>query len=387
MAVTFRAASGSQSSTAALTASVTQPASAATGDLVIAGFTVKDAQTFTAKAGWTLEQNANGNSNVSTTATYWKVLTAGDTWPTSFSWTGSSVKFAWVAAAFTPGAGNSMTVDGEAAVKVDTTATTHTANARTAVAGSVCSVIFNLHRNSASGATGATVTAPTNWTEPANGDQTTASGTTTALSQLGAEVCYRTGQSGTVTPGSCTLSLTGTQNTYHFLLTDPAAATTVNAVVASGAGKALNTAEVSPPLELSQFGTFTGVSSGTPILAVTLTVNHYATTTAIGVPRFELWDGTTAPIGARQYGTVSTSSAHTDTFTFTGVTYAQLATLRVRIWGTQGSAAAGQQQAVGWASLTVGYTAAPAAAPAAAVTAPRRLLVLPADPSSAAVYT
>lgn len=361
MAVTFRAASGGQSTVQALTASVTQPTGAATADLVIVALTVKDAQTFTAKAGWTLEQNANANSNVSTTATYWKVLTAGDTWPTSFAWTGTSVKYAWVAAAFTPGGGNTMAVDGEAAVKVNTTATTHTANSKAAVAASVCSVIVNCHRNSAATANGATITPPTNWTEPANGDQTTAAGTTAALAQVGVGVCYRTGQSGTITPGSCTLSLTGTQNTYHFLLKDQSAVTTAVAVLAAGAGKAWNPAEVSPPLELSSFGTFAGVTPTASINSVILSVGQFASTATMGAPTYELWDHSGAPaqIGADQTGAVSTVTSHVNTFTWTGVTYSQLATLRVRVYGNQGAAPSGAQQAVGWASLTVTYSATP----------------------------
>lgn len=360
MAVTFRSASGGQSSTAALTASVTQPASSAAGDLVLVAVNARDSQTFQAVSGWALSsQDHNTGSIPFTTAVYWKVLTGSESWPVSFTWTGTSVKFAWNAVAFTPGATLSMAIDGEAAVKIDTTAaTTHTANAQTAVAASVCSVILNCGRRTASSATGITVTAPANWTEPANADQTTASGTGTAAAQLGVESCYRTGQSGTVTPGSATWSQTAEANVYHFLLKDQAATTNAGAVLATGAGHALNPAEVSPPLELSQFGTFSGVSSASAIMAVTLTVNQFVTSASMGAPRIELWDGTSAQIGADQYGTVSTTTSNTDTLTFTGVTYSQLAGLRVRVYGNQGAAAPGAQQAIGWASLTVTYQAA-----------------------------
>jgi hypothetical protein len=269
MAVSFRAASGGQSTTTSLSASVTQPSGAVAGDMVIVGITVKDAQTFTAKSGWTLEQNPNSNSNVMTTATYTRVLDGTESWPIAFAWTGSSVKYAWVAAAFSPAAGNVVALDGEAAVKVDTTSTTHTANAQTAVAASVCSVIFNLHRNSSSGSTGSTVTPPTNWTEPTNGDQTTAAGTTTALSQVCAEVCYCTGQSGTVTPGSCTLSLTGTQNTYHFLLKETPETSNVSGgpkfkkMQVSGSGTAQSDVSGGPKFKKMQIsGSGTGQSDG-----------------------------------------------------------------------------------------------------------------------------
>jgi len=223
MAVSFRAASGGQSSATATSVSATQPAGAATGDLVLVAVNAKDSQTFQAVTGWTLSsQDANAATIPFTTAVYWRVLDGTESWPISFTWTGSSVKSAWNAIAFTPGAGNSMTIDGEAAVKVDTAgATTHTANSQTAVDASVCSVVIDCGRRTASSATGITVTPPASWTEPANADQTTASGTTTALAQLGAESCYRTGQSGTVTPGAATWSQTVAANVYHFLLTDP----------------------------------------------------------------------------------------------------------------------------------------------------------------------
>ena len=127
--------------------------------------------------------------------------------------------------------------------------------------------------------------------------------------------------------------------------------------MATGTGKAFNEAESSPPLELSGYGTFTGPGASDTINSVTLTVNQFSAATAIGPPRYELWDGTTAVIGSAA-GTASTSSAHTDTAVFTGVTYAQLATLRVRITGYQGAALSGSVLNVNWAGLTVSYTPA-----------------------------
>ena len=228
MAVTFRSASGSQSSTAALTASVTQPTGSLPGDLVFVALNIKNStsDTFSAVSGWTLSsQDANAFNGTSPfkTAVYYRVLDGTESWPISFSWTATTAKFAWNAIAFTPGAGNVIVIDGEAAVKVDTSAAqTHTANPQTAVAANVCSVIINCGGTSAASATAISVTPATNWTEPANADQSTASGTTAALSQLGVESCYRTGQSGTVTPGASTWSQTTiAANVYHFLLADP----------------------------------------------------------------------------------------------------------------------------------------------------------------------
>ena len=228
MAVTFRSASGSQSSTAALTASVTQPTGSLPGDLVFVALNIKNStsDTFSAVSGWTLSsQDANAFNGTSQfkTAVYYRVLDGTESWPISFSWTATTAKFAWNAIAFTPGTGNVIVIDGEAAVLVSTSgSSTATANARTAVASNVCSLIINCGRTSAASATAISVTPPTNWTEPSNADQSTASGTTAALSQLGVETCYRTGQSGTVTPGVTTWSQsTVAANIYHFLLADP----------------------------------------------------------------------------------------------------------------------------------------------------------------------
>lgn len=115
---------------------------------------------------------------------------------------------------------------------------------------------------------------------------------------------------------------------------------------------------ISPGLELSNFGTFTGVTLGTPINLVTLNVNQFTTNLNIAPLRYELWDYSGAPalIGTAN-GTVSTTTSHTDTADFNGVTFGMLGTLRVRVYAAQGTATSGAQQAVGWGSLTVVYSA------------------------------
>lgn len=340
MTVGFRAATGGQSSTAATSASVTKPAGAASGDMAIVSLITKDSQTFQAKVGWTLEQNANAATIPFTSATYRRTLDGTETWPIVFSWTGTSVKAAWTAGSWSPGTGgNVVLVDGEASVKVDTAgATTHTANAKTAVAASVASVIVNTHRNAASGSTGTTVTAATNWTEPTNGDQTTASGTTTALAQLGVEICYRLSQSGTVTPGSSTFSLSSSANVYHFLLTEV-------------------TPETSSALEASGYSSWSGINPGDTINSVTATVNQWQSTAAMGAPTYQLWDGANnAQIGTDNTGTVSTSTSNVDSPSWTGVTFVQLQTIRFRLFANQNGSVAGDTQSVDWIGLTVNYT-------------------------------
>lgn len=144
-------------------------------------------------------------------------------------------------------------------------------------------------------------------------------------------------------------------------VTSPPDSSAPLAGLASGTGKAWNPAKVSPALELSQFGTFTGVTASTPIMTVTVTVQQFTSDAALGAPTLELWDysGTPAAIGSSRICAVSTDSAHTDTFDFTGVTFAQLPTLRVRIRGSQGGAPAGAQQLVNWVSMSVTFTADP----------------------------
>jgi hypothetical protein len=133
---------------------------------------------------------------------------------------------------------------------------------------------------------------------------------------------------------------------------------TVKATIATGVGKAFNRAGISPPLELSGWGTFTGVPSGCGNLGLSVTVNQFTTDANIGAPILQLWDdsGVPAKIGTDQTCTVSVTSSHTDTFTWSGISAAQLATLRVRIIGSAGAAATGAQLAVGWVSMTVDYT-------------------------------
>jgi hypothetical protein len=144
---------------------------------------------------------------------------------------------------------------------------------------------------------------------------------------------------------------------------------------------------ISPGLELSQFGTFTGVTTGTPITLVTLNVNQFTTDANIAPLSYELWDftGTPALLGTAA-GTVSTTSSNVDTANFTGVTYPMLGTLRVRIYAAQGTATSGAQQAVGWASLTVTYSADTGTG----LAVPQRaasMRVLPPQPPGGATFT
>jgi len=131
-------------------------------------------------------------------------------------------------------------------------------------------------------------------------------------------------------------------------------------------------AEVSPALELSGFGTFTGVTSGAVINSVTVAVTEHQSSALMAACTFELWDysGAGAQIGTTQTGTASTGAGNVSSAAFTGVTYSQLATLRVRVYGHAGTAGSGAVESADAVSLTVSYTLVPGtSAPAGLATA------------------
>ena len=84
---------------------------------------------------------------------------------------------------------------------------------------------------------------------------------------------------------------------------------------------------------------------------------EYQSNAAQAACTFELWDysGTPAIIGTTQTGTASTSTSNVSSATFTGVTYSQLATLRVRVFGNANSGTS-YVETVQSVSLVVNYT-------------------------------
>lgn len=114
---------------------------------------------------------------------------------------------------------------------------------------------------------------------------------------------------------------------------------------------------LSQALELSGYGTFTGVSSGDTINSVTVAVNAFANQTArIDQVRYQLYNGTTA-IGTEQTAASTNVGTTVLSFAFTGVTFAQLSTLRVRVRFRGGATTTTAVGSLDYASLTVDYTA------------------------------
>ena len=135
----------------------------------------------------------------------------------------------------------------------------------------------------------------------------------------------------------------------------------------------------SPYLEVSGFGTFTGVTSSSVINSVTVAITAYQSVSTMPANAYQLWNGTTAQIGTTATGTASTSSSNVDTATFTGVTYAELSALRLRIYANSGNTASGTAyvDAVG---ITVNYTPSPDA-----TVTPSAVAVTSAQPAATVV--
>ena len=112
--------------------------------------------------------------------------------------------------------------------------------------------------------------------------------------------------------------------------------------------------ETSPGLELYGF-TITGPAPGDIINNVTVQVTEYQSAIEAQPVTIQLWDysGAPAQIGTTLLGARSTGSSNVSYATFYTVTYAQLATLRVRI---SGNMASGYTESVGGVSLSVNYS-------------------------------
>lgn len=223
MALTFVAASGGQGgSTSATTRSTTLPTGATTGDLVLFLPVIGSNGTWNTLAGWTLEgQSVNPSGTVHTAAIYSRVLQAGDTAPT-FTCTVAG-KSAWTGICWRPGTGDTPRVYAKATTLITAATTSVTPNPATSTEPDTISMVFNSNRAQVNGATGITQTPPTTpavYTEPTNGDQSTAVDTTNALRQVGSHLAYRTGVgTGSIQPGAFVMNVSVIDIAFHYLLT------------------------------------------------------------------------------------------------------------------------------------------------------------------------
>lgn len=223
MALSFRSSSAANGAAATVaTLTPTLPAGWAAGDLVC--FCLSIGIVYTAPvdpAGWTVRHDTNSGSTGRTILAS-RTMQSGDTNP-AFSWT-SAGKWAWTGICIQPAAGQLAAHTVLSGPSVVATATSHTSPALTSTTSGM-SVLLTGYRGGANVATAITTTPPTNWTEPAtNADTSTATGTSAALRQVASWHAYRTGQTGTVTPGAQTVSATAVANLYHVFAAETAPA-------------------------------------------------------------------------------------------------------------------------------------------------------------------
>lgn len=128
-------------------------------------------------------------------------------------------------------------------------------------------------------------------------------------------------------------------------------------MLAVGVGSSLSIPpEISPPLVVSGFGNFPQVTPGAIILSVIASVTQYGSNGQVFAPYYELWDSTNAIIGTSQPGTQTVTPGNTDLVVFSGVTYNQLATLQLKVYGTSVPGNTGASVYVDAVSLSVSWT-------------------------------
>jgi hypothetical protein len=213
---TFVAASGGSSTATSGSVTMTLPTGWAAGDLIVGVFDTIVTGTSKVPAGWSMLRDSDSSAIAYRTSIFYRVMQSGDTAPV-ITVTGKS---SWNMIAFRPGAGNTLAWDTSNAATDTASGTTIAGPALAAATGTVSgiSVIVTNGRAVGTGVTAITTTAASTWTEPTNGDQSTAAGTTTALRQIFSEVAYKLAVSGTVTPGNATLSASSAASSTHILL-------------------------------------------------------------------------------------------------------------------------------------------------------------------------
>jgi hypothetical protein len=154
----------------------------------------------------------------------------------------------------------------------------------------------------------------------------------------------------------------------------PAGQAQAQQAAAAGAALPVVFTVTSPGLEGYGFGSFAQVPAGSVITSVIANVVQHGSDAGITAPSYQLWDGTAALIGSAA-GNASLAPGNTDSVVFTGVTYSQLATLRLRINAGSVTGNSGATVSADAAGLSVSW--APAAS---AAVFPGTLAVTPALP-------
>ena len=249
--------------------------------------------------------------------------------------------------------GLEVVFDAASAAKVDTTtATTHQATAVRAATAADLSLILTAGRYGTSGSHAVTVSGyPSGWAV-AGAIGGYAGATSYYANTVGASYQVPVG-TGNISPAVTTFGESIAANTYQLLAMPQIAAPVTLAVTTARPPATVITPEVSPGLELSGFA-IAGPGSSDTIESVTAVITQHQSSASMLAPSYQLWNGTTAQIGSTATGSVSTSTSNTDTVTWTGVTYAELSALRLRVYASA-PAGSGYVQSVDGVSLTVNY--------------------------------
>jgi hypothetical protein len=215
VALSYRSSSSANGGAATVsTLTPTLPTGWVANDLVY--FIISIGAVFTSPVdpnGWATRYDTNSDSTGRTILAY-RTMTTGNS-PPQFNWTGAG-KWAYTGICIQPAAGQQASHSGLSGPTVNAPATSHTSPSFAAGALSGCSVLLTGYRGGSNAATAITTTPPTNWTEPAsNADTSTATGTQSSVRQIAAWHSYRSGQTGTISPGAQTASVTAVANLYH----------------------------------------------------------------------------------------------------------------------------------------------------------------------------
>jgi hypothetical protein len=175
------------------------------GDLgVIVGILAAGFKTVTQTGGtgtWIIQSQGMNNGGQFTDFLAYRIIDTGDTEPT-FGWGISSVEIAWTICFFRPTDGMVLGLDVAPLTQVTTLANTFTPPAATATGPGEVSVILTAAQTGATGVNAITQTTPTGWTLIGS---TQTSGTSLDVNSY-TGVAWQGNQSGTVTPGTETLT-------------------------------------------------------------------------------------------------------------------------------------------------------------------------------------
>jgi hypothetical protein len=225
VALSYRSTSAANGAAATVTTiTPTLPTGWAANDLVYFCISIgSNFSTPTFPSGWTTRSDANADSTGRTILAY-RTMVTGDANPI-FSWTTGAGKWAWTGIAIQPAAGQQAVHSGIATDFDNATATSHTSPAFAAGAATGISVLMTGYRAGANATTAVNTTPPTNWTEGTTGgtsDTSTNIGGTSGTRQVASWYGYRSGQTGTITPGAQTVTATAVANLYHVFAVEAA---------------------------------------------------------------------------------------------------------------------------------------------------------------------